>query len=294
MYPLYEFDEWATRTTKLLSAYAPDGLVDHASLIRAYEAFLADRCPHLPMAVAHGGRTRIVDDPRVVRALVALFNEESSLDDCDGPPIKLSDPDSNRRSILQSLLTDSLENFGRVDQRLKYVVEASVRVVFWSDGNGVSHGGTSTNAVGTIWAGFSDAWGKRDFEEFLLHESIHTMIFVDEYISKQFHSLEPLRNKATFIDSSIRRQRRPLDKVFHSTVIASVIVWYRHLRGAGHAATMPHGSTAELIEGVLESVSQLKANTQAYRCLTDWGMHIMERCAALAVSYSDQPANLVA
>ncbi len=90
-----------------------------------------------------------------------------------------------------------------------------------------SGGGSVSSAIGVIWCGNRKNWVLNDVVEFLVHELTHNLVFLDEYRYKHYTNLDTLIAKENYAQSAILKIGRPLDKVFHSLVVAHEVLQFR-------------------------------------------------------------------
>jgi len=99
------------------------------------------------------------------------------------------------------------------------------------DESDVAAGGTTSDAVGVIWANPHPKFDNSDLAEFLVHEFTHNCMFIDEWIHPHY-DYSIMEDKSTWALSAILDKMRPIDKVVHSLVVAAEIVLLRrHLLG---------------------------------------------------------------
>jgi len=119
------------------------------------------------------------------------------------------------------------------------------------------HASSCSGMLGTII--FSGAVGlsSEDYAELLLHEFTHQLLFLDECCHQHFDFDILLARQASSY-SAVLKQPRPLDRAFHSILVAAEILMAR-------ASFLPytpwikvHPPTVQLYRNLLESMSSFK------------------------------------
>jgi hypothetical protein len=132
--------------------------------------------------------------------------------------------------------------------------------------------------------------GPRDLQEFLIHELGHTLLFLDEWRFGLFTSYPELLKRENWVASAIRKTVRPLDKAFHSVVVATEVLLARdHL--LGHPATsVLHPSSPVLASGVLRSIESMTGDPTARLLLTDHALRLLDRCQRIVSDMAQRAA----
>ena len=148
----------------------------------------------------------------------------------------------------------------------------AIQTMFFFDSPTMS-GGTNSEAVGVIWVNIKLHWSVHDVAEFLIHELTHNLIFIDELVDRHFnYALLP--REENFALSAILGVRRPLDKVFHSILVAYEILSARR-QFLGDASIHVHPPSAKLHQGVSESLESLHSLGNLDELLTERGRSLI-------------------
>ncbi|MGW3153736.1 aKG-HExxH-type peptide beta-hydroxylase [Streptomyces sp. NPDC001089] len=99
--------------------------------------------------------------------------------------------------------------------------------------SGVDGGGSANTIPGVVVMSPSATWGVPEFAECLVHEGLHTGLFVMDAVYGMFTrpsgELEADQYRAL---SAVKiGQMRPLDKAFHAAAVAVPLMYMQHLRG---------------------------------------------------------------
>ncbi len=149
-----------------------------------------------------------------------------------------------------------------------------VRTLFYvrshSDG-----GGSVSSAVGTIWCSPKTNWSSQDFLEFLIHEFTHQLMFLDELRFGHHPHMEDIANPDNFCISSILKCKRPLDKTFHSLVVAYEIVQMRAQYLGEPENPRAHPPTPALLQSIQDTLDSLEAIALPRNLLTPHAQDLM-------------------
>jgi hypothetical protein len=88
-------------------------------------------------------------------------------------------------------------------------------------------GGSTSAAIGCIWVDIRSHWKEQDVLEFLIHETTHNLVFIDEICYSHYTSYQEIAKKENFARSAILNKPRPLDKVFHSILVSTEVLSFR-------------------------------------------------------------------
>ncbi|WOE33306.1 MULTISPECIES: aKG-HExxH-type peptide beta-hydroxylase [unclassified Acinetobacter] len=121
----------------------------------------------------------------------------------------------------------------------------------------VAAGGSSSTAVGTIWANLKEKLSTKDVAEFFIHELTHNCIFIDEhrYGHYDYHIIS---DESTWATSAVLLTNRPLDKVLHSIIVSMEIILFRE-KVIGHPQQPKiHPPTEILLNQIKQSINSIK------------------------------------
>jgi hypothetical protein len=207
--------------------------------------------------------------------LLGIFDSGSSLDDT---PYRFDGAD-DRAGGMQKLerIERALAALERIDPLSKAVFDLAMFTVFWAP-CGIAGGGTTSQALGILWADPRPAWSERDLLEFLIHELTHTLVFLDEWRHPQFTSREALAERSNYALSAIRRTERPLDKTLHSIVVGTEVLLARE-EALGHTSRDGlHPGSAELRSTIIESIASIRKVGARNDSLAARGWELLDRC----------------
>lgn len=164
--------------------------------------------------------------------LRGLFSNDSLLDDKAQAVViresRAPDTATKESRLAIALQELSLSNYEYGELFLTLITDI---FVLPSD---VAKGGSTSQAIGVVWANPKLTYVVTDLVEMLVHEFSHHAMFLDEL--RYGHYFYPLvLERSTWAHSAILNVRRPLDKVLHSIVVALEILLFRD-QCLGHPA----------------------------------------------------------
>lgn len=146
----------------------------------------------------------------------------------------------------------------------------------------IANGGSTSNAVGIVWANPSRGWRHLDSVEFLIHEFTHHCMFVDEICNGHYDYAEVLK-KENWTDSAILNKPRPADKVLHSIVVATEILLAReHILGhpASPRCHPPSTTMKHQTENAIRGLTDLLDAGDCKDLLTARALQVLNSCKA--------------
>lgn len=120
-----------------------------------------------------------------------------------------------------------------------------------------ARGGTTSAAIGIIWANPRCYYKVTEVLEFLIHEMTHNALFIDEQFH-QHYNYEEILKKHNWAISAILNIPRPLDKVIHSIIVATEVVLFRDKLLGHPERPLVHPPTNMLIDQALKSIDSVK------------------------------------
>src|SRR5581483_6992105 len=115
-------------------------------------------------------------------------------------------------------------------------------------------GGSTSQAIGVIWANPKVSYTTADIIEILVHELSHHAMFLDE-LRYTHYSYSRVPQQSTWARSAILNVARPLDKVLHSIVVAIEVLLFRDGYLGYPVNPRVHPPTRVMIEQLRDSIS---------------------------------------
>ncbi|MFU1926759.1 aKG-HExxH-type peptide beta-hydroxylase [Bordetella hinzii] len=154
-----------------------------------------------------------------------------------------------------------------------------------------ANGGSTSDALGVIWANPSPSWRPLDTLEFLVHELTHQCMFIDE-ICNQHYDYSKIVNKDYWTTSAILNRPRPADKVLHSIVVSTEILLLRE-RILGHPASPrchPPTTLMRLQVGrAIDELLAISSRTEAKGLLAPRAVSLLRNCQMLTAAIDVSP-----
>jgi hypothetical protein len=245
------------------------GLGEVRDALRAFLDSVQPDVPRRPGSIAY-----VFEGPDHER-LVATFDSDSFLDDTAYEFGKPDDARVGQRRLEE--IESALNTLGEADSTSKDIFELTMFTVFWAPCR-VAAGGTTSQALGILWADPRPWWSERDLVEFLIHELTHTLIFLDEWRQPQFSSREALTDRSNYALSAIRGAPRPLDKTLHSIIVGVEVLLARE-EALGHTEHDGlHPGSRELYEGVTRSIASIRDVAGRNASLAPRGWELLDAC----------------
>jgi hypothetical protein len=248
-----------------------------AILKRAYRDFLRTVQPSVPSETGTGP-TYVQETQRVLDYL-SVFSADSALTDTRyqfGTVSKTSETiDSDAQKALSWTLkcADALT---RRDETFAALFPLAMNAIFQAP-SGIASGGTTSAALGVLWVDPRDSWSDRDLQEFLIHELNHTLIFLDECRFGLFTSYPELLKQENWVTSAIRKTVRPLDKAYHSAIVAADVLLAREeLLGHPDSAVL-HPLSPAMAQGAMEAIRDISL-PPTRDLLTPHALETLDRC----------------
>jgi hypothetical protein len=248
----------ATKTAVDGDATVPEGLSGVRSM---YHRMLGDQEPSLELALrGAAGFPVAVSEGAAYEALCDAF-KRSIMDehaDYEAFSMAIARPAGHVREQ-HDRVRAALDGMAPVWPEFDTLYRMLVPVLLFAPDGGLA-GGTTNAVLGTLWLDPKPDWSRIDIGEFLVHEFTHTTLYLEERRFGFYWDLPKLSREEFLTPSVIRQDLRPLDKVFHSIVVAMEVVFARERLGTRPAGDGLHPDTPTLLANTrtsLEAVFRL-------------------------------------
>ncbi len=214
---------------------------------------------------------KMTDEKR--RKFVDLYSVDTTpLDDlAQASVIKSS---NSKRDVLVDKLKSAYEFLQRRSPSHFKIFELIIEGIF-VDASDVAAGGTTSDAVGVIWANPHPKFETPDLAEFLVHELTHNCMFLDEWIHPHY-DYSIMEDRSTWALSAILDRMRPIDKVVHSLVVAAEIVLLRKDLIGEPSDPKAHPPTAQIVSSIETTIRDLHRVHKETQVLTDRTLELVE------------------
>jgi len=280
MFSTFGFEEAVKNIYRIAAPYAGSGAVRTTDdLRRIYHDFLTSHLPYMPV---NRGDECLIDDEVIEAALVRAYSFNNTLDDLQQAHIIGQPYEASEKRQRLSVARAAIAEFKSLDAHLAILFDLVIHSVVLRPSkrhNGrASFGGSSSAALGTIWLSLGPNVRQADLVEMLLHELTHHLLFIDErsFAHYDYPALSQKHNQAY---SAILNLTRPIDKVFHSIVVASELLLGRQrFWPQGHDVRVHPASESMQIE-TQKALASLYALPNVATLIQPRGHEILTRCA---------------
>jgi len=250
-----------------------------ATLKVAYIGALKQVQPSVPTEVTT--QPVVVTDPVRELDLMRLYQLESRLNDKDQQRIfaERQLPDEARTQRLAAL-SSRIEIFREAHPGFFRLFDLAINQII-CPGSDRAGGGSTSAGVGIIWVNEKPHWTQRDILELLIHELTYNLMFLDELCFGHYRDYELMTRPEAFAQSAILRQRRPLDKAFHSLIVAVEVLLARGAMPLPPGEPRLHPTNDRLRQQALESAASIGALDERTEILTDRGRALLGKACRL-------------
>lgn len=249
-----------------------EGEINKTTLQKAYRRFLKEKQPHVPKP--QNIDIALLWKKEDIAQLLRVFKEESLLDDFKDV-FDLCDSSALESPIYR--IKNALRGMRGINPSFVDLIELVIHTIF-SAPSKLAGGGSTSAAIGCIWVDLRAHWQEQDILEFIVHETTHNLVFIDELCCTHYINYSEILKKENFASSAILNKLRPIDKVFHSIIVSTEILRFRedHL---GHPE-LPclHPPSPILLVQTLQSIDSVMNNLQIKSLLTDRAKSLLNRC----------------
>lgn len=263
---------------RLIERVADPGGEDSAAgvpLKRLYNRYLS-RTQGLP--ASDSAETVWVDDPRLEAELLAFVGGSPLNDLARYRDPRFLEVNGDRAAVRADLdhVRAAVRAFASQDPGFWRFFELAVNYVLCPKTAYSTRGGTSSKAIGVIYACEPRARTERDLYEFLVHELAHSTMFLFEDKFGLF-DYELIVREENYSPAVLSGQRRPIDKAVHSIAVSTEVVLHRR-EVTGDPDQAFHGRTGDLVERTLHAIDAIGAMPNRAALLTEPALWLMERC----------------
>ncbi len=149
-----------------------------------------------------------------------------------------------------------------VDNDLRSIFELVVHSVIIrapkQRGGRISHSSSAATAVGVIWLSYVDGLSKQDLQELFVHELVHQLLFIDDFLHDEFR-YDAMSRPENYALTALSLTPRPMDIVIHSLVVAAELVNARSRWIGEPAGPKVHPRTDSIVSTFWQSHGSLTA-----------------------------------
>ncbi len=255
---------------------------DPSALKKAYFGFLKKIQPMVPQP--GGGELEFINEPKMISKLVEFFTVDTALND------------------IENIMTPGSENYrkealGRIQENYQILLTRNpqfcvlfklvINMIFCAKSK-MAGGGTTSVAIGVIWSDHRPQWQEQDFMEFFIHETAHTLLFLDEYRYQHYTHFKEILKQQNYSTSAILYKKRPLDKVMHSLVVAAEILLARAMWLGEPRSPKLHPPTSMIYAQTLRALDELQHSKLSEKLLSTRAQYLLE-CIRQKISLLNIP-----
>ncbi|MFE3150146.1 HEXXH motif-containing putative peptide modification protein [Streptomyces sp. NPDC059218] len=278
MLHLFGVEENLRTITALSFPYISKGqAVTFSVLKEAYRSFLRSVQPSVPSETGDG--PAYIQETRRTLEYLGIFSADSALTDTRYQFGTVDESSAAIEIDAQKALAwtqECADSIARRDDAFAPLFPLAMNAVFQAP-SGIASGGTTSAALGVLWVDPRDSWDDRDLEEFLIHELNHTLIFLDECRFGLFTSYPELLKQENWVTSAIRKTVRPLDKAYHSAIVAADVLLAREEIFGHPDSAVLHPLSPAMAQGALEAIRDISL-PPTRGLLTPHALDTLDRC----------------
>jgi hypothetical protein len=250
MYYLRGYDAVMGTVQELAEVYSAGPLDSLAAIRTGYVDFInhVQTLPPFP----HADQPLYQLDTDIVRQLLAHYGAECMLTDLKDDVVIA---DLSAMTTALAVIESQLVKLLVIEPRLHDVFMTVIHTLFYARST-KSGGGSVSSALGVIWCGHRKDWTGNDVLEFLVHELTHNLVFLDEYRYVHWVDLELIADHENWARSTILKCPRPMDKVFHSLVVAHEVLSFRRQVGEPISPQV-HPASLDILKNALDTVESI-------------------------------------
>jgi hypothetical protein len=183
-------------------------------------------------------------------------------------------PLAARQEAMQGI-RDAIEHLGAVNPGLRRTFDRVIHTLFFHRSRN-SGGGSVSSSPGVIWCSPRRTWSQKDRAEFLVHELTHNLLFLDERRFEHYVDPRLLVEPQYFALSAVLKIPRPLDRAFHSLVVASEVLAFRAENGEPPDPIV-HPSTNDILRACRATIDGIRTVLKMRPLVTLRFMEILGR-----------------
>lgn len=225
---------------------------------RAYRSFIEHVQNRRPSGSP--GVTRIITSAAEANQFRSVFTNDSLLDDKKQSEVIRTCKDG-QATEKRSLLQRALKELALYSNEHRVLFDTVITDIFILPSE-IARAGSTSSALGVIWANPKLQYSLHDVMEMLVHELTHHEMFLDE-LCHAHYDYKTMLDKRTWAQSAILHVSRPLDKVLHSAVVATEILLLREQILGHPVRPAVHPPTLTLMRYVGESLTSIDAVLQS-------------------------------
>lgn len=205
--------------------------------------------------VPRKNNSKYITDSESVYKLKTFFSEKSDLTDLKSRFEDETPVDSMKMALNE--VKKALDVLKSIDEDFYYIFDLAITTLFYARSSSQG-GGSVSGAVGTIWCSHRKNWSTHDIIELLVHELTHNLIFLDELKYGHYLNIDKMVEEKNYAMSSILNMKRPLDKAFHSLIVAIELLEFRKKYPISSFESIVHPDSSTIFTSVKNTIESIE------------------------------------
>lgn len=272
MFKILSLKENIKNLAKLSKPYL--SLNSTEGLKQAYCKFLEIAQPSVPQNKYAFEEMSYLYEAKDIEKLLHVFEEKSALDDFE---TIFDDEKTTEQKMALERIKGSLLRLKNDLPEYYYLINLVINTIFAAPSK-LAGGGSTSAAIGCIWVNLRPHWEEQDVTEFLIHETTHNLVFIDELCYGHYNDYSFLPLEVNFAWSAILGKLRPIDKVFHSIIVSTEVLLYREFHDLHQKKTCLHPPSAIMLDQTLYSIDYLMQSSQLKSLLSERSLYLLNFC----------------
>lgn len=280
MFSLYGFQESIKNVYLLSKKYIKNNTISNTNDLKNY--YLEFLFHHQPWHFVNKEKNVFISDNKIETSLQKNYQLNTELNDINQNKMVGNESYTvEEKSELKKLILSGYNLLVKNNKEIKYIFDLVIHSIFFRKtsltAEGIpSYGGSSSNAMGTIWYSGYGKFNESDVAEFLLHELAHHLLFIDERCHAQFF-YDKIILPENYAQSAILVKKRPLDKVVHSVVVSTEILLARSSFLKSDSVSI-HPNSKIMLDKTLSSIDSVFNMKKLDHIITQRSIDILFKC----------------
>lgn len=252
-------------------------------MTQGYRKFLSSCRPAEMDQIRLEFGAEIVTEPRRVRRLGSIFTSTPATELDDLNQLDVFKESENIPPEDLTVLKGGLDAFQGICPAHAGLLQLIISEIIVLPST-IANGGSTSQALGIIWANPSKSWRVVDAMEFLLHELTHHCMFIDE-LCNEHYEYKTILKKQFWSDSTILNRARPIDKVLHSIVVSTEILLLREnliSHPASPRCHPPSSIMAIQLTNAIGSLWNMATKNKEVEILKPRALDLLQNCERLS------------
>lgn len=234
-------------------------------------------------------------NPKSLENLRSRFMVKTTINDLEQENLLALHIDKNQQDWRIDSVVKAIDGIKKLSPELGEIFELCIHSIIISDSKRNNfgqraHGGSTSNCIGLIWLTILAQLNHQDIMEILIHELTHTLVFIDELNHKHF-IYQDIAKKYTWAQSAILDKNRPMDKVIHSIIVATEILYARKLLFSNTHKFNVHPESSLIKESLLASIKSVKEHPHLHKICQPRAISLTLMAEEAVLKLNDSKAN---